>query len=57
MDMVMSMVSNSFLPLSLWMYALKTIEYLLNKVPSQANLKIPFEPWTRKKPTLRHLYV
>lgn len=34
MDMVMSMVSNSFLPLSLWMYALKTIEYLLNKVPS-----------------------
>ena len=36
MDMVRSILSNSTLPLSLWMYALKTIVYLLNWVRSKA---------------------
>jgi len=40
MDMVRSMLSNSKLSLSLWMYALKTAIYLLNRVPS--NSKNPF---------------
>jgi hypothetical protein len=57
MDMVRSMLSNSTLPLSLWMYALKTAIYLLNWVPSKAIPKTPFELWTRRKPSLRHLYV
>ena len=35
MDMVRSMLSNSCLPVSLWMYALKTVMYLLNTVPSK----------------------
>ena len=42
MDMVRSILSNSTLPLSLWMYALKTTVYLLNWVPSKAIPKNPF---------------
>jgi len=57
MDMVKSMLSNSCLPVSLWMYDLKTVMYLLNRVPSKAIQKTPYELWTSKKPSLRHLYV
>ena len=38
MDMIRSILSNSKLSLSLWMYALKTAVYLLNRVPSKAVL-------------------
>ncbi|XP_019056627.1 PREDICTED: probable receptor-like protein kinase At5g47070 [Tarenaya hassleriana] len=57
MNMVRSMISNSSLPLSLWMYALKTSTYLLNRVPSKAIPKTPYELWTGRKPSLRHLHV
>jgi transposase InsO family protein len=57
MDMVRSMLSNFSLPISLWMEALKTAVYLLNKVPSKAVPKTPFELWTGRKPSLRHLHV
>jgi len=57
MDMVRSMMSNSSLPKSLWMYALKTVVYLLNRIPSKAVPKTPFELWTGRKPSLRHLHV
>jgi hypothetical protein len=57
MDMVRSMLSNSSLPISLWMEALKTAVYLLNIVPSKAVPKTPFELWTGRKPSLRHLHV
>ena len=57
MVMVRSMMSNSSLPKSLWMYALKTAMYLLNRVPSKAVLKTPFELWTGRKLSLRHLHV
>ena len=43
MDMVRCMMSNSSLPKSLWMHALKTAVYLLNRIPSKAILKTPFE--------------
>ena len=46
MDMVRSMLSNSPLPISLWMEALKTDVYLLNRIPTKAVPKTPFEPWT-----------
>ena len=55
--MVRSMMSNSSLPKSLWMYALKTTMYLLNKVPSNAVPKTPFELWIGRKSSLRHLHV
>jgi transposase InsO family protein len=57
MEMVRSMLSNSSLPKSLWMYALRTAMYLLNRVPSKAVQKTPFELWTGRKPSLRHLHV
>ena len=57
MDMVRSMMSNSSLPKSLWMHALKTAAYLLNRVPTKAVQKTPFELWTGRKPSLRHLHV
>ena len=57
MEMVRSMMSHSSLPISMWMYALKTAMYLLNRVPSKAVSKTPFELWTGRKPSLRHLHV
>ncbi|PKU59784.1 Retrovirus-related Pol polyprotein from transposon TNT 1-94 [Dendrobium catenatum] len=57
MDMVRCMLSYSSLPLSLWMHALKTAMYLLNRVPSKAVSKTPFELWTGRKPSLKHLHV
>ena len=57
MEMVRSMMSHSSLPISMWMYALKTAMYLLNRVPSKAVSKTPFEMWTGRKPSLRHLHV
>ena len=35
LDMVRSMLSNSCLPVSLWMYGLKIVMYLLNRIPSK----------------------
>ena len=49
MDMVRSMLSKSTVPVSLWMYALKTAMYLLNRVPSKAVQKTPFELGDRKE--------
>ena len=46
MEMVRSMMSHSSLPISMWMYALKTAMYLLNRVPSKEVSKTPFELWT-----------
>ncbi|WVZ07203.1 hypothetical protein V8G54_020549 [Vigna mungo] len=56
-DMVRSMLSHSNIPLSLWMYSLKTVVYLVNRVPSKAVSKTPYELWTGRKPSLRHLHV
>ena len=42
-DMVRSMISNSSLPLFLWSEALKTALYILNRVPSKAVPKTPYE--------------
>jgi len=36
MHMVRSMMSNSSVGASLWMYALTTVVYVLNRVPSEA---------------------
>ena len=57
MDMVRSMLSNSTLLVSLWMYALKTVMYLLNRVPSKTVPKTPSELWTNRTPSIRHLHV
>jgi hypothetical protein len=57
MDMVRSMMSYSNLPLSLWMEALKTAIHILNRVPSKSVPKTPYELWTGRVPSLKHLQV
>ncbi|RVW67259.1 Retrovirus-related Pol polyprotein from transposon TNT 1-94 [Vitis vinifera] len=54
--MVRSMVSNANLPLSLWSEAIKTMTYVLNRVPTKVVPKTPFELWKDWKPNLRHVY-
>ncbi|RVW72007.1 Retrovirus-related Pol polyprotein from transposon TNT 1-94 [Vitis vinifera] len=56
-DMVRSMRSNSKLPESLWTEALKTTVYILNRVPTKAIPKTPFELWKGWKPSLRHICI
>ncbi|RVW84956.1 Retrovirus-related Pol polyprotein from transposon TNT 1-94 [Vitis vinifera] len=56
-DMVRSMISHSTLPESLWGETIKTVVYILNRVPSKAVAKTPYELWTSKKPSIRHLHV
>lgn len=57
LDMVRSMLSNSKLPKSLWNEALKTAVYILNRVPTKAVPKTPFELFKGWKPSLRHVHV
>jgi hypothetical protein len=57
MDMVMSMLSYSNLPLGLWMEALKTAMQILNKVPSKSVAKTPYELWTGRKLTLNYFHI
>ena len=57
MDMVRSMLSSSKLPKSLWVEALKTAVYILNRVPTKAVSKTPFELFKGWKPSLRHIRV
>jgi hypothetical protein len=57
MDMVRSMLSDSNLPVQLWMEALKTTTHILNWVLSKSVPKIPFELWTGRKPSLKYLHV
>ena len=57
MDMVRSMMSYSTLPINLWMEALKTAIYILNRVPSKSVPKTPYELWTGREPSLNHFRV
>ena len=57
LNMVRSMMNGSKLPTSLWKEALKAAVYILNRVPTKAVSKTPFEIWKGWKPSLRHLRV
>jgi hypothetical protein len=56
MDMV-HMLSNSTLPLSLWMEALKTAVHIINRVSSKSVPKTPYELWTDRKPIINYFHV
>ncbi|KAK9714501.1 hypothetical protein RND81_06G099300 [Saponaria officinalis] len=56
-DMVRSMISHSTLPVLLWGEALKSAAYILNRVPTKAAAKTPYELWTGRKPSLKHLHI
>nr|ADB85411.1 putative retrotransposon protein [Phyllostachys edulis] len=55
LDMVRSMMSQSDLPLQFWGYALETVAFTLNRVPSKTVKKTPYEIWTGKSPGLSFL--
>lgn len=57
MDMVRSILNYSSISLSLWMYAIKTIVYLLIRVSSKTITKTLYELWTRRNHIIRHLHV
>ena len=55
---MLSMISHSTLPDALWGETVKTVVYILNRVPSKVVAKTPHELlWTSKKPSIRHLHV
>lgn len=56
-NMVRSMLNYSNVLLSLWTYALKINVHLLNRIPRKAVSKTPYELWTRRKSSLRHLHI
>ena len=51
------MRSNTKLPQFLWTETLKTAVYILNRVPTKAVSKTPFESFKGWKPSLRHIRV
>jgi len=55
--MVRGMVSHFTLPESLRREAIKTIAYILNRVPTKATAKIPDEVWTGRKPILKYFHI
>jgi len=56
-NMTRSMISHSSLPESLWGEALKTVVYILNRVPSKAVNKTPYELWIGKRSSIKHLHI
>jgi hypothetical protein len=57
MKMVCSMLSNSTLPLDLWMEALKTAAHIINRVLSTSVPKTSYKLWTGRKPSINYLHI
>ena len=57
LDMVRSMMGKADLPKSFWGFALETVVYFLNKVPTKSIEVTPYEIWTNKKSYLSHMKV
>ena len=51
------MMSPTDLPFTFWGYALETAAFTLNRVPSKAVEKTPYEMWTGKRPSLSFLKI
>jgi len=56
MDMITSMLSNCNLPIFLWIYELKTVMYLLNRVLNKVVPKTYFGLWTNRTPSIRYMH-
>ena len=57
LDMVRSMMSPTDHLFTFWGYALETAGFTLNRVPSKAVEKTPYEMWTGKRPSLSFLKI
>ncbi|KAI5343217.1 hypothetical protein L3X38_011093 [Prunus dulcis] len=53
--MIRSMMSCADLPIFLWGKALKTANYILNRVPTKSINQIPYEIWHGRRHSLKHL--
>ena len=56
-EMVRAMMSHSTLPNSMWGEALKIAVHIINKVPTKAIKKTPYELWTNRKPSLKYMHI
>ena len=54
-EMVRTMLSHSTLPLSLWGDVVKIAAHILNKVPTKAAPKTPYELWCGRKPSVSYM--
>ena len=50
-------MAESSLHIRLWVEALETAIYLLNRVPTKETIKTPYELWMGIKPRLKHLHI
>ena len=50
-------MDESSLHIRLWGEALKTAIYLLDRIPTKATIKTPYELWRGRKPSLKHLHI
>ena len=57
LDMVRSMMSHVDLPISLWGYSLETAAYSLNRVPTKAVQKTPYEIWIEKRQSMSFMKI
>ena len=57
LDMVLSMMSLTNLPLSFWGYALETAAFALNRASSKSIETTPYELWFGQQPKLSFLKV
>ncbi|KAL4590404.1 hypothetical protein LXL04_003333 [Taraxacum kok-saghyz] len=57
LDMFRSMMSRASLPITFWGYALETVAHILNRVPTKKVSKTPFEMWSGKAPSLKHIKI
>ena len=51
------MMSRASLPITFWGYALETAAHILNRVPTKKVSKTPFEIWSGKAPSLKHIKI
>jgi hypothetical protein len=57
LDMVRLMMSQTNLTLTFWGYALETVVFTLNRVPTKSVERTPYEIWTGKRLELSFLKV
>ena len=51
------MMSQTDLPISFWGYSLETTAFILNRIPSKAVKRTPYEIWNGKKPLMSFLRI
>ncbi|KAK8923669.1 hypothetical protein KSP39_PZI019346 [Platanthera zijinensis] len=57
LDMARSMMSHADLHVSFWGFALETATMTLNRAPTKTVLKIPYEIWTGKRPSMSFIKI